>query len=173
MENKHRGATGSMPGREGMQPVTDESVEDWVQANGWAESDDSEVRLVAEGSKIWGTAPNAVPLQEEDVRALQGAGKWKPHVMSTWMDWWVSSHPDVPSGTWVASVGTLHTAFRAGQAGGAERIRAEYVLRKGPSHIDRSRASHFWFPVLDMQDGWGMVLADVDKHVLQTWGTVQ
>jgi hypothetical protein len=24
-----------------------------------------------------------------------------------------------------------------------------------------------------MQDSWGMVLADVDKHALQTWGTVQ
>ena len=66
-----------------MKPLPGESVSEWVQANGWTDPEDADLHLRAEGNKVWGAAPNQMPLQEEVVRALHGDGMWKPHVLST------------------------------------------------------------------------------------------
>ena len=142
----------------------------WVQEQGWEET--GETHLPAEARKVWGKAPNAVPLVEEEIRMLHSHRTWQPHVMSTWLDWWSANHPDTPAGAWVASVGTLHVAFKDNKGGNGQSIKSEKVRRSGPTHITRSRASHFWFPLHDIKHGWGLILADINQRQLSTWGRV-
>ena len=158
---------GNLPGREGWRPEAGETISEWVQANG-EDASGEEPHLPAEGSKIWGQAPNTTLLTEEDVRALHSHGTWKPHVMSSWLDWWATAHPDVSAGAWVASVGTLHTAF----SGGTSKISIDKVRRHGPTHLTQARATHFWFPLHDIRWGWGMIWADIEARQLTTWGRV-
>ena len=158
------------PGRNGLRPLEGEALGAWIEATGWEEEE--EARLQAEGTRAWGRAQNLQPLLEEDVRMLQSAGTWKPHVMATWLDWSVTYHSAVPAGSWVVGVGALHLAFQKQGANGGERLVRAKVKTQGPTHMGVNRATNFWFPLRDMAFGWGLIHADIRERRLTVWGRV-
>lgn len=128
------------PARNGIRPLPGESLSEWIRGNGWSAEEDVPCKELS--SRVWGTASNHQPLLEAEVRELQSELKWKPHLMVTWLEWWAAHQSDVPAGSWVANVGTLHNAFKSG----GRVLRAAKVQQQGPRHLLPSGQSISTFP---------------------------
>ena len=140
-QQRGRGVSPAPPvGRVGIRPLPGESIADWVKEEGWSEVDDEPFQ--DPGERVWGKTPGHAVIRESDVRSLQSERLWKPHIMSAWLAWWALYHPDVPAGTWVAPVGTIHRAFRQRTPQSLARILPHQVETQLPQHMPLPLSCH-------------------------------